>query len=291
MTALAFLLFDAHGSDIARHFEASEKLGVTRLASHLRLIHARRLVGMIEFRPLLDQFAPDSLLAVEAILLFLRDGRIAKCHAALLGNSVTDLFHVEVGNVVSAGRGGRGQQQSDQQRFGYNHGQRSPVGNTSVIAWVGAAAAIPLPAEKPIDPLHIAPLWLRPSGWEIAMFVTPLLGAAVFIAVATDPLHDATGETRLSLQEKAAATEPLVRSATQCIVRAVTASRRYRGRVDAQIGDRIVDSMPTCLTPVRAMIDAYDRYYGDGAGEASFMGPYLGVLPTAVAAGASRPAP
>ena len=123
------------------------------------------------------------------------------------------------------------------------------------------------------------------------MFVAPLLGAALFIAVATDPLHDAVGDARLSLQEKAAATEPLVRSATQCIVRAVTASPRYRGRVDAQIGDLIVDSMPTCLTPLRAMIDAYDRYYGDGAGEAFFMGPYLDVLPKAVAAGADHAAP
>jgi hypothetical protein len=123
------------------------------------------------------------------------------------------------------------------------------------------------------------------------MFVAPLLGAALFIAVATDPLNDAVGDARLSLQEKAAATEPLVRSATQCIVRAVTASPRYRGRVDAQIGDLIVDSMPTCLTPLRAMIDAYDRYYGDGAGEAFFMGPYLDVLPKAVAAGTDHAAP
>jgi hypothetical protein len=49
--------------------------------------------------------------------------------------------------------------------------------------------------------------------------------------------------------------------------------------------------MPACLTPVRAMIDAYDRYYGDGAGEAFFMGPYLDVLPKAVEAGADHAAP
>jgi hypothetical protein len=30
------------------------------------------------------------------------------------------------------------------------------------------------------------------------------------------------------------------------------------------------------------MIAAYDRYFGEGAGEAFFMGPYLDVLPTAV---------
>ncbi len=40
--------------------------------------------------------------------------------------------------------------------------------------------------------------------------------------------------------------------------------------------------MPSCVTPVRAMIDAYDRYFGDGTGEAFFMGPYLDVLPAVV---------
>jgi hypothetical protein len=69
--------------------------------------------------------------------------------------------------------------------------------------------------------------------------------------------------------------------ATECIARNVTADPRF-GRRDTEIGDLIVDSMPTCTTQVRAMIDAYDLYFGDGEGEAFFMGPYLDVLPTAV---------
>ena len=44
----------------------------------------------------------------------------------------------------------------------------------------------------------------------------------------------------------------------------------------------IVASMPVCISQVRAMIEAYDRYFGDGEGEAFFMGPYLDVLPSAV---------
>jgi len=123
------------------------------------------------------------------------------------------------------------------------------------------------------------------------MLVAPLVGAALLVAVAADPLHDAIGEANLSMQEKLAATELLVRSATQCIVHAVTTSPHYRGRSTAQIGDLIVDSMPACLAPVRAMIDAYDRYYGDGAGEAFFMGPYLDVLPKAITAGANEAGP
>jgi len=39
---------------------------------------------------------------------------------------------------------------------------------------------------------------------------------------------------------------------------------------------------------VRAMIYAYDRYYGEGSGEAFFMGPYLDVLPKAVLAGTNK---
>ncbi len=120
------------------------------------------------------------------------------------------------------------------------------------------------------------------------MILAPLLGAALVVAVATDPLTDLTAKPSPSAQQRAAATEPLVRSATECIVRAVVADPRYATRPTAQLGELIVDSMPSCLTPVRAMIDAYDQYYGEGSGEAFFMGPYLDLLPKAVAAGAKN---
>jgi hypothetical protein len=122
------------------------------------------------------------------------------------------------------------------------------------------------------------------------MIVAPLFGTALIVAVATGPLLGPVGEARLSTQEKAAATEPLVRSATDCIVHAVIADPRYGKKGGAALGDLIVASMPACVTPVRAMIDAYDRYYGEGTGEAFFMGPYLDVLPKAVMAGAREAA-
>jgi hypothetical protein len=37
--------------------------------------------------------------------------------------------------------------------------------------------------------------------------------------------------------------------------------------------------MKPCLVNVRAMIDTYDRLFGEGSGEAFFMGPYLDLLP------------
>jgi hypothetical protein len=114
------------------------------------------------------------------------------------------------------------------------------------------------------------------------MLLAPLLGTALIVAVATDPLHDPAVTGHLSAQQKSAATQPLVRAATDCIVHAVVTDPRYGKKPAVGLGDLIVQSMPTCVGPVRAMIDAYDRYYGDGTGEAFFMGPYLDVLPKVV---------
>lgn len=123
------------------------------------------------------------------------------------------------------------------------------------------------------------------------MILAPLVGTAIMIAVSADPLTDsATAVVTASPQEKVAATQPLVRSATECIVRAVVADPRFGARPEAQLGDLIVDSMPSCVAPVRAMIDAYDRYYGEGSGEAFFMGPYLDVLPRVVLAAGKKAA-
>ncbi len=61
----------------------------------------------------------------------------------------------------------------------------------------------------------------------------------------------------------------------------INADPRYRQQ-GTDLGDLIVDSMTICLPQVRALIAGYDRYFGEGAGEAFFMGPYLDVLPTAV---------
>ena len=47
----------------------------------------------------------------------------------------------------------------------------------------------------------------------------------------------------------------------------------------SELGDLITNSIPACVGSVRTMIDGYDRYYGEGTGEAFFMGPYLDVLP------------
>jgi hypothetical protein len=68
----------------------------------------------------------------------------------------------------------------------------------------------------------------------------------------------------------------------------VTSDPRFAAEPRKPVGDLIVESIRSCRTPVRAMIDAYDHYYGEGSGEAFFMGPYLDVLPKAVQAGTNK---
>ena len=113
------------------------------------------------------------------------------------------------------------------------------------------------------------------------MFLAPLAAAALVVSVATSPTADPRAFPTLSVHQKSAAMQSLMHSTTECIARSVSADPRLNQR-NADLGDLIVDSMPRCAVQVRMMIEAYDRYFGDGEGEAFFMGPYLDLLPGAV---------
>jgi hypothetical protein len=113
------------------------------------------------------------------------------------------------------------------------------------------------------------------------MILAALAAATLVVSVATGPTAKPSSSPPLSVQQKSAAMQPLLRSTTECIARTVSTDPRFGSR-NGNLGDLIVQSMPSCTTEVRAMIEAYDRYFGDGEGEAFFMGPYLDVLPTAV---------
>jgi hypothetical protein len=121
------------------------------------------------------------------------------------------------------------------------------------------------------------------------MIPGPLAVVALVVTVATGPGAELTAPaTPLSAQQKSAAMQPLVRSATECIANSVANDPRSAS-TRADLGDLIVDSMPGCVAAVRAMIDAYDRYYGTGSGEAFFTGPYLDILPRAVSEWIAKP--
>jgi hypothetical protein len=120
------------------------------------------------------------------------------------------------------------------------------------------------------------------------MILKTLAGLTLVISASIDtqikdPLGSAEPVAQMSLQQKNAAVRPLVRSATECVARTVSSDPRSGAQfASGDITDLIVDSMPSCVDPMRAMIDAYDRFFGTGTGETFFAGPYLDVLPGAV---------
>jgi hypothetical protein len=119
------------------------------------------------------------------------------------------------------------------------------------------------------------------------MILESLFGLSLVLNVSlnsqTPMPTDPSAWLQLSVPQKQATLLPLVRRATDCIVRKVSADPRYRADMHpGDINDLIVDSIASCGKLVRAMIDAHDRMYGIGSGEAFLLGPYLDVLPAAV---------
>ena len=102
-----------------------------------------------------------------------------------------------------------------------------------------------------------------------------LLAASLLVPVAVDrsvQWPPPERGTAMSVDQKDAAVRPLVSSATECIARTVSADPRFPVVKGAEFNNLIVESVPSCVDDLRSMIDAYDRLYGDGAGETFFMG-------------------
>jgi hypothetical protein len=119
------------------------------------------------------------------------------------------------------------------------------------------------------------------------MILEAMVGLSLVLNVSLDsqtpPTPNPAGWPQLSVRQKDAALLPLVRRATDCILRKVASDSRYSGDMHpGNMNDLIVDSIAACGRSVRAMIDAHDRMYGSGSGEAFLLGPYLDVLPSAV---------
>ena len=110
-----------------------------------------------------------------------------------------------------------------------------------------------------------------------------ILAAALVIGVSAGPIDDSFAPRRLSMQQRQTAAQVYVRSATACVARVVAADKRLRGNDPAfDLLHLIEESIPQCLLPMRAMIDAYDLYFGVGTGEQFFAGPFLDALPNSV---------
>ena len=118
------------------------------------------------------------------------------------------------------------------------------------------------------------------------MILAALVAASLVVPISIDtvarPAPDRDG-TELSLPQKRAVIRPLVSSANECIARRVSGNPKYKTITSAGgVNELIVESVPSCIDAVRAMIDAYDRLFGTGSGETFFMGPYLDDLPSVV---------
>jgi hypothetical protein len=119
------------------------------------------------------------------------------------------------------------------------------------------------------------------------MILSAMTGASLLLLTAATP--DAEFDpmrAHLTHQQRTAAVQPFITRATECVARSVAADPRASDA--SRLGDLIVDSMPTCADLMRSMIATYDRYFGEGSGEAFFSGPYLDVLPTAVSRWVAR---
>jgi hypothetical protein len=118
------------------------------------------------------------------------------------------------------------------------------------------------------------------------MILETLFGLLLVMNVSFDtqaPPADPPTWMQMSVRQKDAALLPLVQHMTECIVHRISADPRYQAELRPdEINDLIVDSIAACQRPVRAMINAHDRMYGYGSGEAFLLGPYLDVLPSAV---------
>ena len=119
------------------------------------------------------------------------------------------------------------------------------------------------------------------------MILEPLFGLSLVLTVSLDLQPPASASRgagmQMSIRQKSAVLLPLVRRATDCIVQKVFNNSRFNSDLrPGEINDLIVDSMPACVRPMQTMIDAHDRLYGTGSGEAFLLGPYLDILPAAV---------
>jgi hypothetical protein len=113
------------------------------------------------------------------------------------------------------------------------------------------------------------------------MILAALTAIPLLILTAATPDSDLAGPSaHLSGPQRTAAVQPFINRATECVARSVAANPHASDA--SQLGDLIVGSMPPCAELMRAMITTYDDYFGEGAGEAFFSGPFLDVLPTAI---------
>ena len=118
------------------------------------------------------------------------------------------------------------------------------------------------------------------------MILESLFGLSLVLNVSLEsplPAPAARNPLQMSVPQKEAALLPLIERTTHCLASNVVADPRYRPDLRRdQVIELIADSFDACGDAVNALVEAHDRMYGDGSGEAFLFGPYFGGLPGAV---------
>jgi len=124
------------------------------------------------------------------------------------------------------------------------------------------------------------------------MILESLFGLSLVLNVSLESLpREPPGRNplQMSVPQKEAALLPLVERTTSCITSKVASDPRYRPDLRRdEINNLIVDSLAACRDAVDDLIEAHDRMYGDGSGEAFLLGPYFDGLPAAVSQQAKK---
>ncbi|MGE0062430.1 MAG: hypothetical protein AB7T86_10165 [Xanthobacteraceae bacterium] len=118
------------------------------------------------------------------------------------------------------------------------------------------------------------------------MILESIVGLSIIVSASLETRPSIDTEPpppALSVRQRDAALLPLVQRATECILHGIAAGPRELDRARAEeIDGLIVEAMFGCRRQLRAVVNAHDRMYGDGSGEAFVRGPFMDVLPAAV---------
>src|SRR3981189_3230010 len=102
------------------------------------------------------------------------------------------------------------------------------------------------------------------------MILPALTGVSLLVMAAGSPGTDVDVATQhLSSHQRTVAVQAYITRATECVARTVTADPRYAGA--GNIGDLIVDSMPSCAALIPSSIATIDQYFGNETGEAYYL--------------------
>jgi len=84
---------------------------------------------------------------------------------------------------------------------------------------------------------------------------------------------------RISVQEKYERVKPLITEAVICFARNIASFPLGKAK---DLGDEIQAAAPACVGAINVLIEGYDVYFGKGAGDHYFNGPFLDMLPERV---------